>query len=408
MPKLSNVHVPSYRLHKQSGQAIVTLSGRDVLLGRHGTPESREKYSRVVAEWLAAGRQLPAEQHEITTAEVVAAFRKHARVYYRHADGTLSREVDNLDAAVRPLLKLYARYAAAEFGPLKLQAVRNEMIAQGLCRTEINKRMSRVKSVFKWAVSNELVPADVYHGLLSVAGLRLGRCQARESEPVRPVPVEHVDAVLPHVSPQVAAMIRLQLLTGMRPGEVVVIRGCDIDMSENVWVYTLASHKTAHHGHERHVPLGPRAQEVIKPFLKCDLTGYLFSPSGAEQHRRAEQHAKRRTPLSCGNRPGTNRKLNPSRGRGEHYTVESYRRAVARGCDKADAWGKGGRVVADAERTVPRWHPHQLRHTAATELRKRFGLDAAQVMLGHRTLTVTQVYAERDTERALEIAAAVG
>jgi len=59
MPKLRDVQVPSYRLHKQSRQAIVTLSGRDVLLGRHGTRESREKYNRVIAEWLAAGRQLP-------------------------------------------------------------------------------------------------------------------------------------------------------------------------------------------------------------------------------------------------------------------------------------------------------------------------------------------------------------
>ena len=48
MPKLSNVQVPSYRLHKQSGEAIVTLSGRDVLLGHHGSPESYEKYNRVV------------------------------------------------------------------------------------------------------------------------------------------------------------------------------------------------------------------------------------------------------------------------------------------------------------------------------------------------------------------------
>jgi hypothetical protein len=103
MPKLSNVQVPSYRLHKQSGQAIVTLSGRDVLLGRQGNPESREKYNRVVAEWVAAGRQLPADQHEITIAEVVAAFHKHARVYNRHADGSLSTEVTNLDVALRPL-----------------------------------------------------------------------------------------------------------------------------------------------------------------------------------------------------------------------------------------------------------------------------------------------------------------
>ena len=55
-----------------------------------------------------------------------------------------------------------------------------------------------------------------------------------------------------------------------------------------------------------------------------------------------------------------------------------------------------------------RWHPHQLRHTAATELRKEFGLEAAQVILGHRTLTVTQLYAERNTKAAAAVMGRVG
>ena len=56
MPKLSDSQAPSYRRHKQSGQAIVTLSGRDILLGKHGTKESRDAYNRITAEWLAGER----------------------------------------------------------------------------------------------------------------------------------------------------------------------------------------------------------------------------------------------------------------------------------------------------------------------------------------------------------------
>jgi hypothetical protein len=52
--------VPSDRLHKPTGQAVVRLDGRDHYLGRHGTPASREAYDRLVAEWLAAGRSLVA------------------------------------------------------------------------------------------------------------------------------------------------------------------------------------------------------------------------------------------------------------------------------------------------------------------------------------------------------------
>ncbi len=56
--------VPSYRLHRQSGQAVVTLPDglggrRDVLLGKFGTAESRQEYARVISEWEATGRRLP-------------------------------------------------------------------------------------------------------------------------------------------------------------------------------------------------------------------------------------------------------------------------------------------------------------------------------------------------------------
>ena len=54
MPKLKEGQLPKYRLHKQSGQAIVTLGGRDFLLGKHGSAASRQEYRRLTAEWLAS------------------------------------------------------------------------------------------------------------------------------------------------------------------------------------------------------------------------------------------------------------------------------------------------------------------------------------------------------------------
>ena len=54
------------------------------------------------------------------------------------------------------------------------------------------------------------------------------------------------------------------------------------------------------------------------------------------------------------------------------------------------------------------WHPHQLRHNAATRLRKEYGLEAAQVILGHKTLSVTEIYAEKNVEAAKRIMAQVG
>src|SRR5262245_33135805 len=86
-------HVPTYRLHKQSGQAIVTLSDglgcrRDVLLGKFGTPESRAEYARVLAEWEANGRRppvSPSAMPDITINELILRFWPHAEMHYRHA-----------------------------------------------------------------------------------------------------------------------------------------------------------------------------------------------------------------------------------------------------------------------------------------------------------------------------------
>ena len=77
--------------------------------------------------------------------------------------------------------------------------------------------------MFAWAVANEMVPAPLHHALRAVAGLRAGKCAAREPGAVRPVPEAWVDAVRDLVSPQVRAMIDLQLLTGMRPVEACAL-----------------------------------------------------------------------------------------------------------------------------------------------------------------------------------------
>src|SRR5687767_12120303 len=123
MPKLSDSQLPAYRLHKQSGQAIVTLSGKDTLLGPHGTPASRAEYRRVTAEWLAAGRT-QGEPTTRTVVELIAAFWKHAKVHYRKPDGTPTNEIDNFRDALKVLRRLYGRTQVHEFGPLSLRTLR--------------------------------------------------------------------------------------------------------------------------------------------------------------------------------------------------------------------------------------------------------------------------------------------
>lgn len=123
-----------------------------------------------------------------------------------------------------------------EFSRLKLKAVRDTMIEVGWCRTSISDAIGTIRRCFKWAVENELIPASVFHGLMAISGLRVGRPDTRELDPVQPVSVVDVEAVLVHVSPQVKSMIELQLVTGMRPGEVCGMRTDEIDRTGTLWV----------------------------------------------------------------------------------------------------------------------------------------------------------------------------
>jgi hypothetical protein len=151
---------PSYRLHKPSGQAVVTIAGRDLYLGRHGSPESRAEYDRVVGEWLAAGRTFPGSPPAptpagITVNELLLAYWHHAQGHYRAPDGTPTEELANIKAALRPLRALYGRTPARDFGPLALRAVRDRMVGDGLMRTTINNRVARIRRAFRWAASVE-------------------------------------------------------------------------------------------------------------------------------------------------------------------------------------------------------------------------------------------------------------
>src|SRR5262245_627564 len=153
--------VPSYRHYKPKDLGLVVLDGRYLYLGKYGTPESLAEYHRLVREWLTNHKRLPERRPEapgLTVSELILAFWRHAEQHYRAADRLASRELDSLRTALRPLRRLYGPTPARDFGPLALRAVREDMVASGLCRTTVNARVNRVRRVFKWAVSVELVP----------------------------------------------------------------------------------------------------------------------------------------------------------------------------------------------------------------------------------------------------------
>jgi len=366
--------IPAYRRQRRKNRAdvaFVELAGKRHYLGEYGSDASREKYGRLIAEYQAGGNRAPVEADAITVVELIARYLSYADRYYRRPDGQRTSEYAGITASMKPL-----------------KAVREKLVGQGLARTTVNQRIKRIRRMFKWGVGEGLVPPMVHHGLTAIDGLKRGRSAAKETDPVKPVPDAYVEAVKAHATPTVAAMIEVQRLTGMRPAELCTMATGAIDTSGKVWTYTPPHHKTSHHGHERLVFIGPRAQNVLRPYLRHDLDAACFSPreSAAEAKRRDAKGQRR------ANQQATERQT--ERRVRDEYDVPSYRRAIHRACDRAG---------------IPRWSPNRLRHNFATEVRRSHGIDAAQTALGHRMgSAVTEVYAEQNHERTRDIIAKVG
>ena len=131
MPRLVNAN-PKYRLHKASGQAVVTLNGQDVYLGPHGSSKSRKEYDRVVSEWLSRGRQRPGENDNHRVADVIVAYLHFAKGYYTGEAG--AAEYKSFKLVLRILRRVYGEEAVQSFGPLALQVVREAMVNEGWSR----------------------------------------------------------------------------------------------------------------------------------------------------------------------------------------------------------------------------------------------------------------------------------
>lgn len=451
--------IPTY-LHRRGRGAIVVYRGgvrtEITLPGKYGSKESRQEYEAILAQLRVSEGKLPedpASRVGLTIGELVDKFMDHAESFYVHP-GTKepTGEMPVLRAAFRALLRLHFRTPAAMFGPLALKAIRKAMItgawhtpeekAQlekehrpiGLARKTANHYVGRIKLLFTWGVSEELIPAPIAAALKSVAGLSRGKSEARETGPVTPVAAAIIDETLPHLPPIVRDMIQLLRLTGMRCGELCIMRACDLDMTGATWLYRPTNHKNKHRGHGRAIGIGPRAQEIIRKYLKTDLTTYLFSPAEQDEVIRAGKRAARKTPLYPSHLKRLVQHGSPTTKRRPtaRFRTTSVNRAIKRACktafplleDLAPRIKPNGKRETTAEwerRMTPNqiaavrawhkehsWHVHQLRHSASLTFMREFGLEAARAALGHSTIDMSAMYAGQDLLAAKVVAAGVG
>ena len=142
--------VPSFRHHKASSQGFVELNGRRIYLGRYDLPETRQRYDRTIAEWLAGGRSQHVSSQEISVTELVGRYWRFAQDYYRKPDGTATGSLPIVKRGLRRLRKLYGNSPAGEFGPLAFKTVRQSFIDDGLRRFTITRYIAVVKGVFPY------------------------------------------------------------------------------------------------------------------------------------------------------------------------------------------------------------------------------------------------------------------
>lgn len=378
-------------------------------LGLWKSPSSYVKYDLLMAEWMEAGRPGAPIQHD------PKLFREVSQIvlgYFDSLKGNLRESsLKEVRLALR-LLRPYYDFAPEEFGPVQLKGIRDQLLEQHLTRSTISKKIATLRAAFRWAAEEGGIDPSIWHGLLAVRGLRAGTRGLAPPKRVRPVAIEIVRETLVELAPTIRDMVELQLAAGMRPGEVCSMRPRQIETTGDVWLYRPTHHKTLHHGKERVIALGPRAQEIIKPRLGHNLDAPIFSPRQSLREARQESRRNRTSPLSC------NRSRDAARAKrrksvmakiGDEFTVDVYRRAIQRACERL--WPVPAGLDPEARRVWRRehfWHPHQLRHSRATEIRRTHGLDAAKAVLGHASTSTTEIYAQLDVDQAVLVARVSG
>ena len=236
---------------------------------------------------------------------LVEMYRKFAAKTFRHQDGSLTSHYPNIVYATDPLVERYPQMRAEEFGPLKLDEIRNVWVSQDPppCRSTINMRTKMVRAMFKWALAREMIPASQYVALSALPGLHKNRSRATEPRKVRAVKPDLVVKTMEQMPATVKAMVEVHMLTGMRSSELCWMRPCDIDRKGEVWIYNVPAeaNKNEHREgdeHSRHVPLVARVREIIKPLLeKRGDKEFLFQPAQADAETRAIKRKARKTPV---------------------------------------------------------------------------------------------------------------
>ncbi len=407
---------PAYRLHKASGLAYVILDGREVYLGKHGTPESHASYEAHIRDWRRTHAEVkkPAREGKRqawSVADLIDAYLDHSKAEHRRPDGTPTSTTRTLEWALQPLLDGCGNRPCDDVGARELKAIRDEWVAKGASERTVIKAIGSIRAMYRWAHDE--------HGAVGpeiIVSLQVPARGGRETEEILPVAWEVVQAVLPRLHEQGQAMVTLQWLTGIRPGEVCGMKGEHVHQDgqarfgrrlftagDGLWIFQPPWHKTRKKKKHLAYVLGPKAQAVLAPWLTLlkSPTENVFQP--------------RRTPFFHGPGPGLS------------YDEKCYYNTIRNACDRAfpppaplarregETWKQWRSRLTAAQREEwkawrreHRFAPNRIRHSYVTRADSLYGIEDASKAIGHSQISTSAIYIERNLEVAARIAREIG
>ena len=380
------------------------INRRTITLARPGeAATTSEKNAQAIAQKMWDEALARNEGNGWTASMTIAELKKHFKAWAKDYFKPGSMMIYEVDSALA--LLDCDNTPAADFGPRMLDKAKSKLVGQDppLSQRTVNGRLAYIRRMFQFAVAKEWVGPEVAFALKCIPNVTGKTKGVKASESRTAVPVEHVRATLPYLSTVLQAVVKIQLLTGMRPSELLVMKPIDIDSSKDVWIYSPEWHKNQWRGekYKRRVALPKDAQNILILFMaNTKQDQYIFRPEDAVGEHNRKRAENRETPLNCGNRPGT--KCKGTLKLGDRYNESAYRVAVKRAIDRLNDDRREQKLEI-----IPVWTPYQLRHTAATVLRAAAGdkgLTMVQACLGQKTFAAAERYAELEKALACESA----
>jgi integrase len=348
------LRIPKISLHS-SGQWYVRITGKSHYLGKN-KDAAEFTYRQLIIDHYGPSQVAFAIGGGITVEDLLNRYSTY------HVDESSpewqGKRRACMEQVCRHAISLYGNLPAESFGPLAFKEVRKSMgLEKGRSRPYVNSLCSRLRSAFRWGVSEELVSQQCYDRLMTVHELSVGQLKLPEGKDVRPVDLDTVNKTLEFLNERMGNIVKLLLLTGARPREILSIKPCELEVDNKAdgkgWaVYRPKHHKTEKKNLKRAVVLNPEAMAILTPRWPSNPSK-LFFPSVS----------------------------NPSK----PFTAYALRQAVRRACIR----GK-----------IPIWHPYQIRHRVLTDIALQHGREVAQAVGGHANVIMTAHYDHGVLERA--------